>query len=220
MLRLNSAPQGVFSPTETLKAENESLLDQIEARELLMAQEISRRDEQLEKLNQTLAFISQERDKEVVTKRSLQKMIEILKQEQRESLQLLNQTLTQTLPQNEPLPLQTPLSKLSLPIYQEGEQVKPASEEDRYHTVSGEKTNWTEAAENDLSDQQKQLLSQRKFIGDNAWALLDGTNPSLFQALLTAIQGNPGKTVEIRCLGVNNFIFLVNQKEQNYPYKY
>jgi hypothetical protein len=73
-----------------------------------------------------------------------------------------------------------------------------------------------------LSPHQQILLPQREQgkIGDQAWNALGGDNLSLAAALLGSIQGYPGQNVEISYLGANNFKLRVNDKEQNYPYKF
>jgi DNA polymerase II large subunit len=69
---------------------------------------------------------------------------------------------------------------------------------------------------------QQRLLPQRQQgkIGNNAWAVLGGTNHDLNTLLLDSILAHPGKTVEIFYLGTNNFKLRINGKEQHHPYKF
>lgn len=69
---------------------------------------------------------------------------------------------------------------------------------------------------------QQRLLPQRQQgkIGNNAWAVLGGTNHDLNTVLLDSILAHPGKTVEIFYLGTNNFKLRINGKEQHHPYKF
>jgi hypothetical protein len=104
-------------------------------------------------------------------------------------------------------------------------QVKAQQEED-IAALRGELAARNERAREErvriLSPHQQILLPQREQgkIGDQAWNALGGDNLSLAAALLGSIQGYPGQNVEISYLGANNFKLRVNDKEQNYPYKF
>lgn len=223
VIRLNPAPQKFFSLSEPLKPKTASLWEQLEARELtrelIRVQEVSRMAEDLQNLEQALAFMDKERDKEEATKESLHEMVKILQQEQLASRQLLNQVLNQKIPQNEPVLPKIQLSTQPLPIFHEGQDVTLYSR----HNPSTEgygKLKSADTSKNELSVQQKQLYLQRKLIGDKAWALLDGTNSALSQALLIAIQECAGQKVDIFYLGLNNFKLVIDGKGQKKAYKF
>ena len=213
VIRLNPVPQKVSALTKTQKPKNFCLREHLEAKESPMAPEVSQMREQLQNLKQTLAFMGIERDKEKATKESLYEMIRILKQEQMASKQLLNQVLIQKTPQNKLEVSEIHLLTQPLPLFHEGQNVTFYPQRSHlcaegYGNIKG------------LSTQQKQLHSQRNFIGEKAWALLDGTNPALSQALLTAIQGCPGQKVDVVLTDIHNFKLIINGKIQSHLYKF
>lgn len=220
VIRLNPAPQKFSSLSEPLKPKTASLWEQLEARELIRVQEVSRMAEDLQNLEQALAFMGKERDKEEATKESLQEMVKILQQEHLASRQHLNQVLNQKIPQNEPVLPKIQLSTQPLPLFHEGQDVTFYSRHYLSSTEGYGKLKSADNSKNELSVQQKQLYLQRKLIGDKAWGLLDGSNPALSQALLIAIQECAGQKVDIFYQGLNNFKLVIDGKGQKKAYKF
>ncbi len=172
-------------------------------------------ENQLDNLNKIVADVSgddlfekavnliQESKKEKETEQALRREIEALKREQAETNALLDHVLKQSTSlvseQFQHLELQPP----SHPIPPSDAQPPVSSPVVTTH----------------LSSYQQELLSRRNQIGDEAWKLLEGENPSLATALLNSIQQNQGM-VEILSLEKNSFTLRVNGKEQYFPYKF
>lgn len=163
-------------------------------------------------LSEKIKNLREDKDKDAVTKRALERVILAQKMEQQETKSLLKDILQQRF-QADPLPESAQKGA--------GKEEAAAKETSATQPTQGPlPTLLSSSLTPPLSPYQEQLRSRRHQIGEKAWQLLGGENPSLAAALLGSIQQNLGKTIEILYLGKNSFTLRVNKKEQYKPYKF
>lgn len=157
-------------------------------------------------LSAQVIHLVQEREKEKITKRALERELQARRLEQAETNALLDDVLKQPVvhqlslsPETHPLSDSIPPSGIQPPV------ASPVLT--------------TEGPTNSLSTYQQELLSRKNQIGEEAWKLLGGGNKSLAAALLNSIQQNPG-AIEILSLEDNSFTLRIDGDEQDQIYPF
>ena len=245
--RANDLSTNLFPLVEllqTFRAQNISLWEKIEAQELQQAMNGSLGDREREDLKRDLGIMTQEKSKEQASKEAQQNLVRVITQEQRETKELLDQVLEELVPHvDSPIPLTAlhftteATSEEDIDETETPKEEAPKEKAKNKIGISPKETDKIKEMEQptgnktpqggpqgmrapSLSTDQQKLLFQRNLIGDGAWAALGGKNPSLSAKLCEAIQGWPGKTVDILYQDQCSFTLRVSGKKQDRPYKF
>lgn len=161
-------------------------------------------------LNAQINYVLQEMNKYKITNQALRQEIDAREHEQAEVNMLLNDVLQQPLEVDEREHEQAEMNILLDDVLQQPllpvQQPMPPEMQPLPYPM--------------LSPYQQELLPRRHQIGDEAWKLLGGENPSLAAALAKRINENSEKTLEVSYVGKKNFKLCINGKHQSQPYTF